>query len=168
MSRRVIALTITFVVVAVALIAVGATLWVRAGADADNYAASDARAVPSTVEIDDVVPRTTERSQRARDGDGTTTRSRRRSGATTSTSTTVPTRPECTVDRFLFAGIDAPQVECLEGVLAFDGYLDASADTVYDDAAVAAVQAFQADHGLLVDGVVGPLTAVALGVWTEA
>ena len=165
MSRRFIAVTVTLVVVAVALVAVGATLWVRAGVDADG--ASEGSAAPSTVEIDDAAPRTTERASRTENGGEGTTRSRPRPTTTSSTSTTVPTRPECTVDRFLFAGIDAVQVECLEGVLAFDGYLEATADTVFDEAAVAAVRAFQAEHGLLVDGVVGPLTAVALGVWTQ-
>ena len=170
MSRRVVALTVTLVVAAIAFIATGATLWVRADVDGDDDA-RDASATPSTVEIDELLPRTPAsarpRSDDRIEPDAAGVRPRRRA-TTTTTSTTIPERPECTVDRFIYAGVDAPQVECLEDVLAFDGYLTAAADTVYDDAAVDAVQAFQAENGLEVDGVVGPQTAVALGLWTRA
>ena len=40
-------------------------------------------------------------------------------------------------------------------------------DTVFDDALVAAVERFQARHGLLVDGVVGPATMGALNVTVD-
>ena len=162
MSRRVVALAVTSAVIVVAVVAVGAAMWLRADATGDDGEATAAEnPAKSTVEINTALD---DDAPRARPPRPSTTRQRVTTSSSTST-TTIPQRPACTVDRFLFAGIDAPQVECLEDVLAFDGYLAASADTVYDETAVEAVRQFQAEQGLEVDGVVGPRTAVALGLW---
>jgi L,D-transpeptidase catalytic domain/Putative peptidoglycan binding domain len=73
--------------------------------------------------------------------------------------------PGCTIDRVVRPGDTDAQVACLESVLAATGLLAATPDESYDDVAVAAVEAFQSERGLEVDGIVGPATAAALGTW---
>lgn len=59
-----------------------------------------------------------------------------------------------------------PQVALLRQRLAAEGYTTGRmlSDTVYDDALLEAVKRFQSDHGLKVDGKVGPRTRGAMGV----
>ncbi|MFW5834624.1 MAG: L,D-transpeptidase family protein, partial [Pseudomonadota bacterium] len=63
-----------------------------------------------------------------------------------------------------------PRVPALRERLAISGDLESGGEggPVYDPALVAAVERFQARHGLAVDGVVGPRTLRALNVSAEA
>jgi hypothetical protein len=58
--------------------------------------------------------------------------------------------------------LSGPDVIRLQRRLGELGYEPGQADGLYGDATAAAVRAFQADHGLEVDGVVGPRTRRAL------
>ncbi|NND49508.1 MAG: L,D-transpeptidase family protein [Rhizobiales bacterium] len=75
-------------------------------------------------------------------------------------------------DEVLKPGMNQARVPVLRQRLAQSGHYDPAsapppapgAETVYDDALVAAVELFQQRHGLDVDGVVGPGTLAALNV----
>jgi peptidoglycan hydrolase-like protein with peptidoglycan-binding domain len=80
--------------------------------------------------------------------------------------TAPPVDPDCTVSTPLQAGMTGPQVMCLEAHLIAAGALvGGPADEVFDEVTEAAVEAFQASHSLVVDGMVGPQTAKRLGAW---
>ncbi|HWL41529.1 MAG TPA: CopD family protein [Ilumatobacter sp.] len=96
---------------------------------------------------------------------------------TTTTTTTAPppgvagstiaaVEPACTVTGTpLSLGAQGDDVVCLQSALAArDVYADQASGT-FDEATDVAVRAFQAADGLLVDGVVGPATGEALGIW---
>ncbi len=102
-------------------------------------------------------------------------------GAPSTTVTTVPTATvaptvgtlpsvplDCTIEaasvQFDDVGYD---VECLQQALRRVGVLQFGAATpgIFDEATDAAVRAFQEQQGLLVDGIVGRVTATALGIW---
>ena len=73
----------------------------------------------------------------------------------------------CTLSIRLEAGMTDPQVACLEAHLVAAGLLtDVSPDDEFDAATEAAVEAFQTANSLVVDGMVGPQTAMRLGAWT--
>ena len=74
--------------------------------------------------------------------------------------------PDCTLSVRLELGDEHDEVSCLESQLIDAGVLvNAVPDTVFDEATDAAVRAFQARNGLVVDGVVGPQTATEIGAW---
>ena len=58
-----------------------------------------------------------------------------------------------------------PQVECVEAALVAKGHTLAGPNLYYDYSTFLAVQAFQQANGLVADGVAGPATLYALGVW---
>jgi murein L,D-transpeptidase YcbB/YkuD len=67
----------------------------------------------------------------------------------------------------LEAGARGPAVVALRDRLVRMGYLDRSASDTFDEAMRNAVIAFQADHGLAQDGVVGPGTLVEINTSAE-
>lgn len=74
--------------------------------------------------------------------------------------------PDCTLSVRLELGDEHDEVPCLESQLIDAGVLvNVVPDTVFDEATEAAVRAFQARNGLVVDGVVGPQTATQIGAW---
>jgi Putative peptidoglycan binding domain/L,D-transpeptidase catalytic domain len=74
--------------------------------------------------------------------------------------------PDCTLSVRLELADQNDEVACLESQLIAAGLLVNSApDTVFDTATELAVRAFQVQNGLVVDGVVGPQTAMQLGSW---
>lgn len=87
-------------------------------------------------------------------------------------ATTVGTLPsvpiDCTIEatsvQFDDVGYD---VECLQQALRRVGVLQYGASTpgIFDAATDAAVRSFQEQQSLLVDGIVGRVTATALGIW---
>ena len=64
--------------------------------------------------------------------------------------------------------LSGPDVKAVQEQLAAAGYSPGAADGIYGDATAAAVRAFQRDHGLQADGVVGPRTRVALDAATPS
>lgn len=73
---------------------------------------------------------------------------------------------DCTVSSRLALGDASPDVRCLESFLVTAGVLAATPDDTFDTATETAVKAFQQQRELVVDGVVGPQTARALGAWS--
>lgn len=75
--------------------------------------------------------------------------------------------PDCTVERMLRAGDEGDDVACLAAALASSGVPGPVAvSTAFVAEVDAAVRAFQASRGLVVDGIVGPQTAGELGIWS--
>ena len=73
---------------------------------------------------------------------------------------------DCTLSVRLQLGDRHAEVACLESQLIAAGTLvDTTPDGVFDEATETAVRSFQARHGLVVDGVVGPQTASEIGEW---
>ncbi len=87
--------------------------------------------------------------------------------ATAPPATTQPAAPAgCSVSSRLAVGDASPDVRCLESFLVAAGVFVAAPDDTFDVATEAAVKAFQQQHELVVDGVVGPQTARTLGAWS--
>ena len=61
-------------------------------------------------------------------------------------------------DNVLAPGSTGPAVSNLQAMLALMGYYSGAVDGAYEELTAEAVRRFQADAGLTVDGVVGPLT----------
>ncbi len=61
-------------------------------------------------------------------------------------------------------GASGADVLCLQRALRDSGFLDADTTGAFDDATDAAVRELQAERGLVVDGIVGEITANALGI----
>ena len=59
-------------------------------------------------------------------------------------------------------GMNSPEVQYMQYMLIDAGYLSNGADGVFGSGTRAAVQQFQSDHGLTVDGIVGNQTLAAL------
>ncbi|TNE56664.1 MAG: peptidoglycan-binding protein, partial [Alphaproteobacteria bacterium] len=57
------------------------------------------------------------------------------------------------------------EVENLQKALKDKGYFEGDIDGVFSDELKAAVEAFQKDEGLEVDGIAGPTTQKALGLY---
>ena len=70
----------------------------------------------------------------------------------------------CTVTTTLRQGANSPEVTCLESTLRGLGFtLVAGPDSFFGTSTSAAVRWYQAEHGLVVDGIVGPRTRTSLG-----
>ncbi|MEO1056753.1 MAG: L,D-transpeptidase family protein [Actinomycetota bacterium] len=84
-----------------------------------------------------------------------------------------PVEPEradggCTIGALsLRYGATGDGVACLQDALIADGIYDGPADGVFDEKTVSAVQAFQTDNDLYVDGVVGRESAIELDIWPD-
>ena len=70
---------------------------------------------------------------------------------------------DCAITVTLRRGARSEQVRCLESLLVAKGYTLSVPDNFFGTSTVKAVKAFQADQGLGVDGIVGPVTRRALG-----
>ena len=69
--------------------------------------------------------------------------------------------------RMIDKNMAGPDVFALQGILCARGYFKSAMNGRFDDTLEVAVKAFQRDHGLVVDGVVGPKTwKILLGVET--
>ena len=75
---------------------------------------------------------------------------------------------DCTITSTLRRGARSEQVRCLETLLVGRGYSLSGPDNFFGTSTVKAVKAFQADQGLGVDGIVGPVTLRALGQAAQA
>jgi peptidoglycan hydrolase-like protein with peptidoglycan-binding domain len=77
--------------------------------------------------------------------------------------------PTCTIGQELSQGSAGPQVQCLQERLneITVGGTPLPEDGVYGEQTEAAVRAFQDANDLTPDGVVGPTTGGALGIWPE-
>ncbi|MEQ1874568.1 MAG: peptidoglycan-binding protein, partial [Ilumatobacteraceae bacterium] len=65
-------------------------------------------------------------------------------------------------------GASGPDVECLQQALQASGFLTGEVTGIFDAATDSAVRALQTQEGLEVDGIVGQITATALGIWPTA
>ena len=92
------------------------------------------------------------------------------------TSTTIPVSvatnaaapANCTIVSTLQLGATGVDVTCLQQSLNAQGFLQEPATGTFDEATDQAVRAFQQAQGLVADGIVGPVTATALGIATGA
>jgi hypothetical protein len=77
--------------------------------------------------------------------------------------------PTCTIGQTLREGSTGPQVQCLQERLneVTVGGTPLNADGVYGEQTADAVRAFQEANELTPDGIVGPTTGGALGIWPE-
>ena len=62
-------------------------------------------------------------------------------------------------------GASGPDVECLQLALQASGFLVGDVTGTFDAATDSAVRSLQTQRGLEVDGIVGQITASALGIW---
>ena len=83
--------------------------------------------------------------------------------ATTSTNAP-PMTAACSITAVLKSGASGAEVQCLESQLVAAGYVT-TVDTAFDAATDTAVKAYQTAKGLEVDGIVGRVTAQAMGIW---
>ncbi len=83
--------------------------------------------------------------------------------ATTSTGAP-PVTAACSITTVLKSGATGAEVQCLESQLVAAGYVT-TVDTTFDAATDTAVKAFQTAKSLEVDGIVGRVTAQAMGIW---
>ncbi len=83
--------------------------------------------------------------------------------ATTST-VAAPVTAECSITSVLKSGASGAEVQCLESQLVAAGYTT-TVDTTFDLATDTAVKAYQKAKSLEVDGIVGRVTAQAMGIW---
>jgi peptidoglycan hydrolase-like protein with peptidoglycan-binding domain len=64
--------------------------------------------------------------------------------------------------RTICKGMDGPDVSALQALLTAHGYSVRTISGVFDEATEAAVRKYQTEHGLDVDGIVGPKTWASL------
>jgi peptidoglycan hydrolase-like protein with peptidoglycan-binding domain len=64
--------------------------------------------------------------------------------------------------RMICKGMDGPDVAALQALLTAHGYTVRTISGVFDEATEAAVRKYQTEHGLDVDGIVGPKTWASL------
>ena len=83
--------------------------------------------------------------------------------ATTSTNSP-PMTAACSITAVLKSGASGAEVQCLESQLVAAGYIT-TVDTAFDAATDTAVKAYQTAKSLEVDGIVGRVTAQAMGIW---
>lgn len=75
--------------------------------------------------------------------------------------------PLCLADARLGTGSSGASVKCLQDKLIQDGYLSAKSTGTFDKATTDAVRGFQfATSPLPTDGVAGPSTLAAMGIWS--
>ena len=72
---------------------------------------------------------------------------------------------DCAISTRLALDVVSPGVECLERRLTALGLFTEPPDETFDAVTQVAVEAFQQQSGVIVDGIVGPQSAGALGVW---
>ncbi len=96
---------------------------------------------------------------------------------TTPTSTAVlveqqspesPVSALCVIAGALVSGSTGDDVTCLQQALIVQSLLEGTPSGAFDAATDQAVRAFQIERSLLADGVVGPATATALGIWATS
>jgi peptidoglycan hydrolase-like protein with peptidoglycan-binding domain len=75
------------------------------------------------------------------------------------------TFPGCSISTTQRQGATNDSVNCIEKALAAQGFRPAIVDRYYGWTTTSAVRRFQSARGLHVDGIVGPLTAMQLGIW---
>lgn len=90
----------------------------------------------------------------------------------TTTTTTIPVvEGDCTVSSVLKVGVESDEVLCLERHLNSRGWLDGSADEVFDEQTRVAVRTFQANQDpsfkIIIDGIAGQQTLELLKLWLE-
>ncbi len=83
--------------------------------------------------------------------------------ATTSTLAPAVTAA-CSITTVLKSGASGAEVKCLESQLVAAGFTT-TVDTTFDTATDTAVKAYQAAKSLEADGIVGRVTAQAMGIW---
>jgi peptidoglycan hydrolase-like protein with peptidoglycan-binding domain len=86
------------------------------------------------------------------------------------TTPTTPPRPPapsatCKVSAAIQLRAYGTHVQCLEAALVNRGYTLAGPNLYYDWSTYLAVQAFQRSRGQVADGIAGPITLHALGIW---
>ena len=82
----------------------------------------------------------------------------------TTSSTAPPITADCTITVVLKVGASGAEVQCLESQLVAAGYTT-TVDTTFDTVTDTAVKAYQTAKSLEVDGIVGRVTAQAMGIW---
>ena len=82
----------------------------------------------------------------------------------TSSTLAPPVTATCSITTVLKSGASGVEVQCLEAQLVAAGYTT-TVDTTFDAATDTAVKAYQTAKSLEVDGVVGRVTAQAMGIW---
>lgn len=86
-------------------------------------------------------------------------------GDQATTSTVAPqVTAACSITTVLKSGASGTEVQCLESQLVAAGYTT-TVDTTFDAATDTAVKAYQTAKSLEVDGIVGRVTAQAMGIW---
>jgi peptidoglycan hydrolase-like protein with peptidoglycan-binding domain len=87
---------------------------------------------------------------------------------TTTAPPPTPAAATCSITQLLQIGASGADVTCLQRALIKGGWLVGGATGTFDAATDAAVRKAQAAKNLLVDGVVGPVTGRALGIFPPA
>ena len=64
-------------------------------------------------------------------------------------------------------GSEGDGVACLQDALRAEGFYDGESDGYFGDSTLAAVEAYQTDNDLFVDGVVGRESAIDLDIWPD-
>lgn len=82
----------------------------------------------------------------------------------TTTSSAPPVAAACSITTVLKSGASGAEVQCLESQLVAAGYTT-TVDTTFDASTDTAVKAYQTAKSLEVDGIVGRVTAQAMGIW---
>ena len=67
--------------------------------------------------------------------------------------------------RMLDEGMEGPDVQLYQAALVCHGYSVLAVNGIFDSSTTKAVKAYQKDHGLAVDGVIGPITGHSLLAW---
>ena len=74
----------------------------------------------------------------------------------------------CLIAGTLVSGSTGDDVTCLQQALIVQSLLEGSPSGAFDAATDQAVRTFQFERSLLADGIVGPVTAAALGIWATS
>jgi len=82
----------------------------------------------------------------------------------TTSTVAPPVTADCSITTVLKSGASGAEVQCLESQLVAAGYTT-TIDATFDAATDTAVKAYQTAKSLEVDGIVGRVTAQAMGIW---